>query len=242
MLFRSQGILNRVEQILKDGATIIDIGGYSSRPGAENVTIKDELKRVTNSVSLIRKEFPESIISIDTFRSKVAKVALSEGANIINDISGGELDSNMFELVAKSKAPYIIMHMRGNPQTMANLTDYDNVVQDVVDYFIDKINHLTNIGVADIIIDPGFGFAKTVEQNFEILNKLKYLRVFKLPLLAGVSRKSMINRVLNTTPDMALNGTTVLNTIALMNGAQILRVHDVKEAYECIKLYKATYP
>lgn len=228
-------------KMLSEGAKIIDVGGYSSRPGAEVVSINEEIKRVTRAIDSIIKEVPTAIISIDTFNAEVAKAAMLSGASIINDISAGELDPQMFPLVVDLKAPYIMMHMKGNPKNMQTLTSYDNIISEMMDYFISKVKYLQSHGVPDIIIDPGFGFAKTKEQNFEILQKLSYFKGLGLPLLVGVSRKSMIYKTLETTVDKALNGTSVLNTIALMNGAQILRVHDVKEAVECIQLYKTTF-
>ena len=235
-------IVDQAQKMLQDGATIIDVGGYSSRPGASEVSESEEINRICNAINLIIKEIPEAVISVDTFRSSVASAAIEKGAKIINDISGGELDKDMFDVVAESKAPYIMMHMRGTPQTMSKLTTYQNIIFEMIDYFSVKIKKLIELGVCDIIIDPGFGFAKTREQNFEILHKLQSFQVLGLPLLAGMSRKSMIQKTLNVDSENSLNGTSVVNTMALMNGANILRVHDVKEAVECIKLYKATYP
>lgn len=235
-------IVDQAQKMLQDGATIIDVGGYSSRPGASEVSESEEINRICNAINLIIKEIPEAVISVDTFRSSVASAAIEKGAKIINDISGGELDKDMFDVVAESKAPYIMMHMRGTPQTMSKLTTYQNIIFEMIDYFSVKIKKLIELGVCDIIIDPGFGFAKTREQNFEILHKLQSFQVLGLPLLAGMSRKSMIQKTLEVDSENSLNGTSVVNTMALMNGANILRVHDVKEAVECIKLYKATYP
>lgn len=234
--FTEKEILLKAEKHLTEGATFLDIGGYSSRPGAEDISVEDELNRVVPAIRLILKEFPKAIISIDTFRGQVASVCLNEGASIVNDISGGELDDNMFSLLAEKKPVYILMHMKGSPQTMKELTDYDNLLEDIMNYFETKVNRLQELNVKDIIIDPGFGFAKTVNQSYEILKNLGIFNKLKKPILAGVSRKSMIYRELSIAPEDALNGTTVLNTIALLNGANILRVHDVKEAMEAIKL------
>lgn len=229
-------ILKQTEKMLHDGATFIDVGGYSSRPGAEEITSSEEIRRTSTAVQFIVKSFPEAIISIDTFRSEVAHVAIQEGASMINDISGGTLDSEMFALAAKAQIPYVLMHMRGDPKTMTGLSHYDNVVKEVTDYFHDRIHQLHALGVKDIIIDPGFGFAKNIEQNFKLLQSLEYLRILDKVLLVGISRKSMIWKTLSTTPDEALNGTTCLNTVAVLKGANIIRVHDVKEAAEVCKL------
>lgn len=228
--------LERTEICLKEGATFIDIGAYSSRPGADDVTTDEELKRIVPAVEAISKRFPEARLSIDTFRAEVARESIGAGAHVINDISGGELDEQMFETVANLQVPYILMHMKGNPQTMQEDPVYNNVSLDVVDYFEQKLFRLKQLGVKDIILDPGFGFAKTIAHNYELLNHMQNLDIFGLPLLAGFSRKSMIYKFLGTTPQEALNGTTVLNTIALQKGAKILRVHDVKAAAECIAL------
>lgn len=233
--------LSKAEQMIAAGAPILDIGGYSSRPGAEDISIQEEAERVLPVIRSIRNEFPSIIISVDTFRHEVAQRAIEAGANIINDISGGNLDDKMFETVANLKVPYILMHMKGTPQTMKNLAQYDRLIIEMIDYFQEKLSQLRNLGVADLIIDPGFGFAKTLEQNFEILEKLQEFKMLELPLLVGLSRKSMIYKSLDVEPNDALNGTTALHTMALMNGASILRVHDVKEAVESIKLYKLTY-
>lgn len=229
-------ILQQTEKMLLEGATFIDVGGYSSRPGAEDISVEDERSRVLKAIQAIVKEFPQTIISIDTFRSAVAQLAVQEGASIINDISAGELDAKMFETVAALNVPYIAMHMRGTPQTMKELTSYDTLVKEVMNYFIEKINRLKALGVNDIVIDPGFGFAKTIDQNFELLTNLDHLKNLDRPVLAGLSRKSMIWKTLGVTADDALNGTTALNMAALLKGASILRVHDVKEAVEVIKL------
>ncbi len=229
-------ILSRVKTMLEEGASFIDIGGYSSRPNADDVSLDEELQRVVPTIEAILKEFPETLISIDTFRSKVAKEAINAGASLVNDISAGHLDNAMLMTVAQLKAPYIMMHMRGTPQTMQQQTDYDNVLKAINFYFSERIAKARDFGIADLIIDPGFGFAKTIEQNFELLNELDVLKFAGLPLLVGLSRKSMIYKSLNSSAKEALNGTSVLNTIALQKGANILRVHDVKEAMECIKL------
>ena len=230
-------ILNHVEKMISDGATFIDIGGQSSKPNASFVTINDELKRVVPVVDLILKNFPETLISIDTFNSEVAKACVENGASIINDISAGNLDDNMLETVARLQVPYIMMHMKGNPQTMQTLTQYDDLVKDILFYFSEKVAKARSFGINDVIVDPGFGFAKNVEQNFELLSKLELFQMLELPILVGLSRKSMIYKTLNTDVENALNGTSVLNTIALSKGATILRVHDVKEAVECVELY-----
>lgn len=229
-------ILQQTEKMLLEGATFIDVGGYSSRPGAEDVSLEDELKRSIHAVQLIIKRFPETIISIDTFRSEVAQAAVHEGALLINDISGGESDSTMFQMVAQLKVPYILMHMRGNPRTMTKQTEYENLFKDILDYFHKKIYTLHQLGIKDIIVDPGFGFAKSREQNFELLQHLDHFKILGKPILAGLSRKTMIWKTLNIKPDEALNGTTSLNTIAILKGASMLRVHDVKAANEVIQL------
>lgn len=230
-------ILKQVEKMLLEGATFIDIGGYSSKPSAEFVSEEEELQRILPVVQKVVQEFPEAIISIDTFRSKVAKETIENGAAIINDISAGNLDGKMLETIAQLQVPYIMMHMRGTPQTMQTLTQYENIVKDILFYFSEKVAYARSLGINDLIIDPGFGFAKTVEQNFEVLSKLELFQMVELPILAGVSRKSMIYKTLKTSAEFALNGTTSLNTISLLKGANILRVHDVKEAVECVKLY-----
>ncbi|MEB3382474.1 dihydropteroate synthase [Flavobacterium psychrophilum] len=232
-----KNVLIQVENMLQDGANFIDIGGQSSKSKAAIVSIDEELKRVVSIVDLILKKFPETMISIDTFNSKVAQIAVENGAAIINDISAGNLDDNMFETIAKLQVPYIMMHMRGTPQTMQEMTNYDDLVKDILFYFSEKVAKARSFGINDLIIDPGFGFAKTLEQNFELLNKLELFEMLKLPILVGVSRKTIIYKTLETTPENALNGTSVLNTISLTKGGNILRVHDVKEAVECVKLY-----
>ncbi len=229
-------ILIQAEKHLNEGADFIDIGGYSTRPGASEISIDEEIKRIEEPIQLIKSAFPNCLISCDTFRSKVAQVAIDSGADIINDISGGELDKEMFTLIAKNKTPYILMHSKGTPQTMQQQTDYKSIFKEMINYFSSKIEYLHELGLTELIIDPGFGFAKTIEQNYEILNKLNDFYFLKCPILVGVSRKSMIYKKLNNTPNEALNGTTVLNTIAVTKGANILRVHDVKEAKEIIQL------
>lgn len=232
-------ILSQAEKMLLDGATFLDIGGYSTRPGANEVTEAEEIKRVTEAINLILKKFPEALISVDTFRSEVAKKAVEAGAAIVNDVSGGTLDSEMYSIVGKLKVPYILMHMRGTPKTMSTLTDYENVTIEVIKDLASKIALARAEGINDVISDPGFGFAKTREQNFEVLNNLELFQNLEIPLLSGVSRKSFIYKTLDTTPEHALNGTTFVNTVSLMKGASILRVHDVKETVECVKLWCA---
>ncbi|UXX80945.1 dihydropteroate synthase [Reichenbachiella carrageenanivorans] len=234
-----QDLLTKVEGMMRDGVDILDIGAYSSRPGATDIPMREEWDAAVSGIDLILDRFPEAIISIDTFRATVAKGALEHGACIVNDISGGSLDQGMFDVIESTNVPYIMMHMRGNPQTMANLTDYDHLVSDIIDYFNEKVAALRKRGVKDIIIDPGFGFAKTKEQNFELLDKLELLNMVGVPMLCGVSRKSMISKELDVSPDEALNGTTALNMACLMKGASMLRVHDVKEAKETIQLFEA---
>lgn len=229
-------ILNHVEKLLAEGATFIDVGAYSSRPGATDISEEEESNRALFALRTIIRNFPHALLSIDTFRSEVASAAVNEGACIVNDISAGDLDPKMFDTVARLNVPYIAMHMRGNPSTMNRLTEYDNLLRDMVSYFQEKINRLKQIGVKDVIIDPGFGFAKTIEQNFYLLGHLDYFRLLGKPIAVGLSRKSMIWKTLSISADNALNGTTSLNTMALIKGANILRVHDVKEAMEVIKL------
>lgn len=233
-------IMTQVEKMIGEGATFIDVGGYSSRPGADDISIEEEIIRVLKAIKLIVKKFPEVILSIDTFRSQVASAALNEGAAMINDISGGEQDKAIVGIAATQKVPYIVMHMRGNPQTMNQFASYENLIKDIIDSFHKKIHQLSEYGIIDIIVDPGFGFAKTAQQNFELLNALDYFKILSRPILVGLSRKSMIWRTLATTPEHALNGTSCLNTIALLKGANILRVHDVKEAVEIVKLVHST--
>lgn len=231
-----QSIVEQVEKMLAEGADFIDVGGYSSRPGADEISEDEELARVIPVVKVLLKEFPSIILSVDTFRAAVAKAAIDCGAALVNDISAGELDKAMIKTVAALQVPYIAMHMQGTPGTMTQFTHYENLIKEIIDYFHHKIFQLQSAGVKDVIIDPGFGFAKTVDQNFELLNRLDQLLLFERPLMIGLSRKSMIWRTLNSDPSSALNGTTVLNTIAMMKGASILRVHDVKEAREIIQL------
>lgn len=229
-------VLRQAEKMISEGAEILDIGGYSTRPGAAEVTNEEEINRVCGPIEAISKQFPDIPISIDTFRADVAAAAVGRGASIVNDISAGLLDAQMLETVGKLKVPYIAMHMRGTPQTMKELTSYDDLLKEVMQYFSERIAKCKEAGIKDIIVDPGFGFAKTIEQNYYLLNSVDYLKQLGLPLLIGVSRKSMIYKVLNIEPEAALNGTTVLNTLALLKGASILRVHDVKEAVEAVKL------
>ena len=230
-------IVERVQQILEQGGTIIDIGGQSTTPSSTLHSAKDELDRLAPALSVIQREFPEAILSVDTFYAEVAKMSVEKyGVAIINDISGGQIDEQMFTTVAALNVPYILMHMRGTPQTMQQFTSYDNFIQDIIYYFSEKIAHLNSLGVNDIIVDPGFGFSKTIEQNYELMAHLKYFHIFDTPLLVGISRKSMLYKPLGLTADESLNATTVLNTYALQSGAKILRVHDVKEAVECVKL------
>lgn len=230
-------IVGRVCQILEEGGKIVDIGGQSTTPTSTLIPAKEELKRLEPTLRLVRKEFPNTILSIDTFYSEVAGPAVEKyGVNIINDISGGQIDDNMFETVARLNVPYILMHMRGTPQTMQQHTHYDNFIQDILYYFSEKISKLNLLGVNDIIIDPGFGFSKTTDQNYQLMAYLKYFNIFDVPILVGISRKSMIYKLLECTPQESLNGTSALNTFALLSGANILRVHDVKEAVECVKI------
>lgn len=230
-------ILHQVEKMLTEGATFIDIGAYSSRPGATHISEEEELKRLTNILELLLSKFSNALISIDTFRSKVALESLEIGAAIINDISAGQLDQNMFNVVSQYQAPYIMMHMKGTPQNMNEMTNYNDIVKEVIYYFSEKIRVARSKKINDIIIDPGFGFAKNKTQNFSLLENLNLFKAFDLPILTGLSRKSMIYKTLKTTPEYALNGTSALNIIALERGAKILRVHDVKEAIECVHLF-----
>lgn len=232
-------ILARVEGMLNDGATFIDMGAYSSRPGAEHVPEEEELKRMLPIVDLILKHFPDTLISIDTFRNRVAKESIEHGAAIINDISAGNLDDEMFATISKYQVPYIMMHMKGTPQSMQKEATYNDLIKDLRFYFSEKIRKTTEHKINDVIIDPGFGFAKTTGQNYTLLNNLDLFQTFGLPILIGLSRKSMIYKVLESSPKEALNGTTALHTIALLKGANIIRAHDVKEAVECIKLVEA---
>ena len=230
-------IVQRLHQIIDEGASIIDIGGYSSRPNAEHISAEEEMNRLRNGLEIIRKHSPNAVVSVDTFRADVAKMCVEEyGVAIINDISAGQMDEQMFPTIAKLGVPYIIMHMKGTPQNMQVSPKYDHFLKEIFYYFSEKVQKLRDLGVKDIIIDPGFGFGKTLEHNYELMNHLEEFNLFELPLLVGVSRKSMIYKLLETTPEEALNGTTALHTIALLKGANILRVHDVKEAVESIKI------
>lgn len=232
-------ILSAAGRMLNDGADIIDVGGYSSRPGAKDISPVEEGSRVLKAIKLISREFPEAIISVDTFRADIAREAVIEcGAHIINDISGGDADSKMFSIIENLNVPYIMMHMKGNPGTMQNNPVYEDIVADILKWFGERIFKLKSAGLKDIIIDPGFGFGKTIDHNFELLSRLGDFSIAGLPVLVGISRKSMIWKTLNTSSDKALNGTTALNAIALSNGADILRVHDVKEAVETVQLIK----
>ncbi|WP_291136504.1 dihydropteroate synthase [Flavobacterium sp. UBA7663] len=229
-------IIHQVDKMLSEGADFIDIGAYSSKPSAEFVSEEEEIKRLVHIIKELVETFPTIILSVDTFRANVAKASVENGVAIVNDISAGLLDDKMLETVADLKVPYIMMHVRGNPQTMQSLTDYNDIVKEMIFYFSERIQKARSFGISDIIIDPGFGFAKTLEQNYEVLHKMELFSLLELPILVGISRKSMIYKVLEKTPQEALNGTSVLNTIALQKGAKILRVHDVKDAVECIKL------
>lgn len=229
-------ILIKAEKMIVDGADIIDIGGQSTRPGSSKIDWVEELKRVIKAIEAISNKFPEIIISIDTYYSKVARESVAAGAAMVNDISAGNLDTEMIETVADLKVPYILMHMKGTPESMNQYANYENVCREVLDFFIKKKEECKKAGIHDLIIDPGFGFAKTIEHNFELLRNLGLFKVLESPLLIGVSRKSSVYKPLGLSPAEALNGTTVLNTIALMNGANVLRVHDVKEAKEVVKL------
>jgi dihydropteroate synthase len=225
-------------KMLTDGATFLDLGAYSSRPGADDISIQEETDRLLHVVEAIVAAYPEAILSVDTFRSSVAETAIKAGAHIINDISGGQLDENMFAMVAKLQVPYILMHMKGNPKTMQQLADYDDVFGEVYDYFVSRYHQLKQLGVNDVIIDPGFGFAKKPEHGYILMSRLQEFESLGLPTLVGVSRKKMIYGLLGVTAEDALNGTTALNTIALTKGANILRVHDVKEAIEAVKIWQ----
>lgn len=237
----NHAIVAQVDKMLNEGATIIDVGAASSRPGAVQISADDESNRIMPVIKLLIKTFPDIKISVDTFRSEVAKVALKEGAVMVNDVSGGRLDEGMFDVIAAFGVPYVLMHSKGTPQTMSQLASYEDVALEVMTYFSLKINELKSKGVKDIILDVGFGFAKNIDHNFELLKKMPYFKELNMPLLVGISRKSMIYKELGISPAEALNGTTVLNTLALINGAQILRVHDVKPAMEAIQLFNKTY-
>ncbi len=232
-------IIRRVQQIADEGASIVDIGAYSSRPNAQPVSVEEETNRLRFCLEIINRHYPEAVLSIDTFRADVARMCVEEyGAALINDISAGEMDADMFTTIVRLGVPYIMMHMKGTPQDMQNQPHYDNLLKEVFLYFATKVQKLRDLGVKDIILDPGFGFGKTLEHNYTLMNHLEEFRLFELPLLVGVSRKSMIYRLLNSTPEEALNGTTALHTIALMKGANILRVHDVKAAVEAVHIVK----
>lgn len=232
-------ILKQSEKMLHEGATFIDLGAYSSKPNAEYVSEEEEIRRLIPIVSVLVNEFPEIILSIDTFRSVVAEKGIEAGAALINDISAGSLDTEMMQTIAKLQVPYIMMHMKGTPKTMQSLTQYDDILKEMLFYFAQKINTARALGINDLIVDPGYGFAKTTEQNFEVLQKSELFQMLEAPILAGLSRKSMIYKTLDSNAQEALNGTTVLNTLALTKGANILRVHDVKEAMETIALFEA---
>ena len=233
-------IVRRVKQIVSEGAAIIDIGAYSSRPNADNVSAREEMERLRMGLKILFEIQPDAVVSVDTFRADVARMCVEEyGVAIINDIAAGEMDANMFHTVAALNVPYIMMHMQGTPQSMQQHPHYDNLLEEVLLYFARKVQQLRDLGVKDIILDPGFGFGKTMEHNYELLSHLEDFRIFELPLLVGVSRKSMIYRLLDITPQEALNGTTVLDTICLLKGADILRVHDVKEAVETVRIVQA---
>ena len=232
-------ILLQVTRMITEGAKMIDVGAFSSRPGAVSISVQEEKERLFPVLKVIRKEFPDVIISVDTYNSDVAKTVISDfGVDVINDITAGTIDANMYKVIAKYNVPYIIMHMKGSPANMQEKPEYDDVVQEIIKYFSEIVSKLKLVGINDIIIDPGFGFGKTIEHNYKLLNKLDNFKIFELPLLVGVSRKSFIYKLLNSEPLAALNGTTVANTIALLNGAKILRVHDVQEATEAIKIVK----
>ena len=233
-------IVRRVRQIVSEGAAIIDIGAYSSRPNADNVSSREEMERLRMGLKILFEIQPDAVVSVDTFRADVARMCVEEyGVAIINDIAAGEMDTDMFHTVAALNVPYIMMHMQGTPQSMQQHPHYDNLLKEVFLYFARKVQQLRDLGVKDIILDPGFGFGKTMEHNYELLSHLEEFRIFELPLLVGVSRKSMIYRLLDITPQEALNGTTVLDTICLLKGADILRVHDVKEAVETVRIVQA---
>lgn len=231
-------IRQRVCMMRRESATMVDIGAYSSRPGAEELSVEEELRRLLPAVGIVREEWPDAIISLDTFRAEVARQAVEAGADIINDISGGEMDKDMFRTVAELHVPYILMHMQGTPQDMQKAPHYDNLMCEVFRSLGERVEELHEMGVADVIVDPGFGFGKTMAQNYEMMARLGEFRLLGCPILVGISRKSMVYRLLDATPEESLNGTTALNTIALMNGASILRVHDVREAVEAIKIYR----
>lgn len=230
-------IAQRAQQILDEGATIIDLGAYSSRPNAQHINAQEEIARLRTALEIIRRNHPHAVLSVDTFRAEVAEFCVNEfRVDIINDISAGEMDENMFDTVARLNVPYVMMHMQGTPQNMQQNPHYDNFLREVFLYFATKVQQLRDRGVKDIILDPGFGFGKTVDHNYELLAHMQEFEVFQLPVLVGISRKSMITRLLNITPAQALNGTTVLNTLSLLKGADIIRVHDVRQAVETVKI------
>ena len=233
---KDKKLLQVVESMLEAGADFIDLGGYSSRPGAEDISVNEEQTRVIPAIRSILKYFPETLVSVDTFRSSIARQAYNEGVIMINDISGGQLDDGMFETIAEIGLPYVLMHMKGDPQTMNFHTHYDNLFQEMGLYFNKRVSELNRLGVTDIILDPGFGFAKSLDQNYDLLKNFTYFEIVGYPLLVGLSRKSMIFKLLEVQPSEALNGTTVLNAIALLKKASILRVHDIKEAVQVIKI------
>jgi len=235
----TDAVLKKAEQMLKEGATILDIGGQSTRPGSENLTADEELKRVIAPIEAIKANFPEAFISIDTYYSLVAKETVAAGASIVNDISAGSMDSEMISTVASLNVPYVLMHMQGTPQTMQHEPVYENVTREILDFFIKKADEFKKAGIKDIIIDPGFGFGKTIQHNFELLRNLSVFKMLNCPILLGISRKSFIYKTLNVSVEDSLNGTTALHSAGLLNGATILRVHDVKEAIETIKLISA---
>lgn len=232
----NENLLDTAGSMLREGAQFLDVGGYSSRPGAEEVSLEEEIRRTAPAIEAVKREFPKAIISIDTFRYEVAKVALDAGAVMINDISGGHHDARIMNLAAETHSPFIGMHMRGNPQTMQSLTDYEDLIGEISDFFAEMSRKANSVGLNDLILDPGFGFSKTLGQNYYLLKNLSFLRVHDRPILVGISRKSMIYELLETDPEDALSGTIALNAVALLKGANILRVHDVKEAVQTVKL------
>jgi dihydropteroate synthase len=234
--------VKRVGQMLEEGADMIDIGGYSSRPGAEHVDASEEHSRVIPCVAAIKREFPNTVLSIDTFRAEIARAAVAEGAGIVNDISGGDMDAEMFGAIADLQVPYILMHMRGTPQSMQEDTKYNNLLEEVIDYFTERLSKLQEMRVNDVIVDPGFGFGKSIDGNYQLLHRLKALSIFERPILAGLSRKSMVAKILGSDTQMSLKGTQALNLIALAEGASILRVHDVREGKDIVDLHKLLNP
>lgn len=232
----TDSVIQRAGEMIREGATILDIGGQSSRPGASGISAEEEWNRIETPIRSVRKKFPEIFISVDTYYASVAKAAVEAGADIVNDISAGKVDGDMVSIVAKLNVPFVAMHMKGTPSNMQEQTAYKDLLGDIIDYFSERIQCFQKAGIKDVIIDPGFGFAKTIEQNFQLLSRLESLEIFELPVLTGLSRKSMIYKTLGISPEEALNGSSVLHTIALMKGVKIIRSHDVKEAVECIKL------